>query len=99
MHDRFQHTQSLVTNSNNNSYNDICRSGDRNRIVLGPPPPTWPPALVCFFFFGFFAALPVVGRVVEISDDGAASAAQPPQEQKWLGAAGPPRVLSSHTQI
>lgn len=33
MHDRFQHTQSLVTNSNNNSYNDICRSGDRNHIA------------------------------------------------------------------
>jgi hypothetical protein len=57
MHDRFQHTQSLVTNSNNNSYNDICRSGDRNRIVLGPPPPTWPPALVCFFFFWFFRSV------------------------------------------
>lgn len=33
MHDWFQHTQSLVTNSNNNSSNDICRTADRNHIV------------------------------------------------------------------
>lgn len=32
MHDRFQHTQSLVTNSNNNRWNDICRFADHNHI-------------------------------------------------------------------
>lgn len=34
MHEQFHHTQSLVTNSNNNSYNDICRWA--SIIIAGP---------------------------------------------------------------
>lgn len=64
MHDWFQHTQSLVTNSNNNSSNDICRvaiviiSCPREYLPGPIPPPlsrqrVRKSACSCFFLRGW----------------------------------------------